>query len=208
MTRTHVYIDGFNLYYGCLKATPFRWLDVAALSRRMLPGHQVRRIKYFTAHVSPRASDPQQPLRQLAYLRALRTLPTVEIHLGHYLSHRASMLLAVPPVNGPRFATVIKTEEKGSDVNLASHLICDAYEDEFDVGVLVTNDSDLLTPVQIVTKRLGKKVGILNPRKHPARVLRDSATFVKRIRPGPLRDSQLPAELRDAQGVIRKPAGW
>lgn len=147
MIRTHGYIDGFNLYYGCLKATPFRWLDVAALSRRMLPGHQVRRIKYFTAHVSPRANDPQQLIRQLVYLRALRTLPSLEIHLGHYLWHTVSLPLATPAMNGPRFATVIKTEEKGSDVNLASHLLCDAYEDEFDVGVLVTNDSDLLTPV-------------------------------------------------------------
>ena len=30
-----------------------------------------------------------------------------------------------PPKNGPRFAEVMKTEEKGSDVNLASYLLLD-----------------------------------------------------------------------------------
>jgi len=29
--RTRVYIDGYNLYYGCLKNSPHKWLDVRAL---------------------------------------------------------------------------------------------------------------------------------------------------------------------------------
>ena len=208
MTRTHVYIDGFNLYSGCLKGTPYRWLDVAELCRLALPTNDVLRINYYTAHVGPRPNNPDQPIRQRVYLRALRTIPTLSIHLGHYLSHAVSMPLASPRVGGPRFATVIKTEEKGSDVNLASHLRCDAYEDRFDVGVLVTNDSDLLTPVQVVTRRLGKKVGILNPRTHPSRALKEAATFHKAFRPAQLRASQFPDVLTDARGVFDKPRGW
>jgi uncharacterized LabA/DUF88 family protein len=158
----------------------------------MLPPNDVQCIKYFTAQVSARRNDPDQPLRQQIYLRALRTLHLVEIHLGHYLSHEVSMPLANPPTSGSRFVRVIKTEEKGSDVNLATHLISDAYENLFDVAVIISNDSDLLAPVEIVSKRLGKKVGILNPQKHPAFVLKQAATFFKQIREGVLRDSQFP----------------
>ena len=112
--KTHVYVDGFNLYYGCLRGTPHRWLNLAELCRLMLPFDDVRRIKYFTALVGPRRGDNGQPLRQQLYLRALSTLPLVEIHLGHYLTHEVSMPLAHPPAAGPQYARVIKTEEKGS----------------------------------------------------------------------------------------------
>ena len=152
--RTYVYIDAFNLYYGCLRNTPYRWLNLEAFCRRLLPPNDVQRIKYFTAHVSARPTDPDQPVRQQIYLRALRTLPLVEIHLGHYLSHEISMPLAQPPATGSRFVRVIKTEEKGSDVNLATHLVSDAYENLFDVAVIVSNDSDLLAPVDIVSTLL------------------------------------------------------
>lgn len=103
---------------------------------------------------------------------------------------------------------MIKTEEKGSDVNLASHLVRDAFEDRFDVAVLITNDSDLLEPLRIVTTELGKQVGILNPQRHPAFVLAKAATFFKKVRSGVLGASQLPDELADADGTFRKPTGW
>ena len=207
--RTIVYVDAFNLYYGCLRKSPYKWLNLAHLARVLLPRNQIECIKYFTARVGARPSDPDQPTRQQLYLRALATLrPTVEIYYGHYLSHAVKMPLAYPPAQGPKFAEVIKTEEKGSDVNLATHLISDAYEDRFDVAALITNDSDLLGPVQLVTHRLRKRVGILNPQPHPSVVLRQAATFFKRIRESALKQSQFPDELVDTIGVFRKPASW
>lgn len=208
MEKTYVYIDGFNLYYGALKGTPYRWLDLAELCRLMLPPNDVQRINYYTARVGARIGDPDQPIRQQTYLRALGTLPTVRVHFGHYLSHPVWMPLESPSPNGPRFARVIRTEEKGSDVNIATHLVSDAYEDAFDVAVLITNDSDLLEPVNLVRNRLGKRVGVLNPQKHPAVALTKVATFIKTIRSGVLRVSQFPDELVDARGPFSKPAGW
>jgi hypothetical protein len=207
--QTIVYVDAFNLYYGCLKGSPYKWLNLVSLCRLLLPRNQVTCIKYFTARVGARSGDPDQPTRQQLYLRALETLkPRVEIHYGHYLSHRVKMPLAFPPTYGPRFAEVIKTEEKGSDVNLATHLISDAYEYRFEVAALITNDSDLLGPVQLVTQRLRKRVGILNPQEHPSVVLRQAATFFKKIRTSALRESQFSDELVDAVGVFRKPDSW
>jgi hypothetical protein len=66
--RTNVYVDAFNLYYGCLKGTPYRRLDLAALCRRLQPNDEINRIRYFTALVSARADDPQEAQRQLTYL--------------------------------------------------------------------------------------------------------------------------------------------
>lgn len=86
-----------------------------------------RKIKYFTAHIQARPDDPDQPARQQMYLRALRTLPNLEIIPGHFLTNAVSMRLVQPPAVGSAFVRVIKTEEKGSDVNLAAHLLHDGH---------------------------------------------------------------------------------
>lgn len=125
--RTFVYVDGFNLYYGALKGTPWKWLDLVALFERVLqPHHRILRVKYFTARVSGTSSDPSKPQRQDIYLQALqRYRPEVEVYFGHFLRHRVRALLA-QPLGTQRTIEVIKTEEKGSDVNLAVHLLNDS----------------------------------------------------------------------------------
>ena len=46
--RTIVYVDGLNLYYGCLKNTPWKWLDLASLSKGALhPEHGIVAARYF-----------------------------------------------------------------------------------------------------------------------------------------------------------------
>lgn len=205
--RTYVYIDGFNLYYGALRGTPFRWLDLGKLCDLLLPKNDVQAIKYFTALVKPRPGDLQQPVRQQAYLRALKSTPRCSVILGHFLAHRVKMPLARPTAEA-KYADVIKTEEKGSDVNLATHMLCDGFSDAYDVAVIVTNDSDLAEPVRIVAQQLGKTVGILNPHKHPSSVLSKHARFLKQIRKGVLAASQFPPTLTDAHGTFHKPDAW
>lgn len=78
--QTTVYMDGFNLYYSALRGSPYEWLDVEAISRRLLPKDDINQIRYFTAWITARPDDPQQAQRQETYLRALRTLPLVSIH--------------------------------------------------------------------------------------------------------------------------------
>jgi hypothetical protein len=58
---------------------------------------------------------------------------------------------------------VWKTEEKGSDVNLATHLLHDAYRNDHELAVVISNDSDLVVPIQIVRHELGKPVGVFVP---------------------------------------------
>lgn len=107
--KTIVCIDGFNLYYGSVKGIPYKWLDVSVLAQRLLPKNQIVQIKYFTALVSARPDDPDKPVRQQTFLRALRTIPNLHIFYGHFLKHVARMPLANPPPGGPKMVEVIKT---------------------------------------------------------------------------------------------------
>ena len=205
---TTVYIDGCNLYYGVLRDSAYKWLDLEVFCRRLLPKDDINLVRYFTARITARPQDPQQAQRQETYLRALRTLPLVSIHYGHFLTHTVRMPLANPRRSGPRTAEVLRTEEKGSDVNLASHLLLDAFQKNCDTAVVVSNDSDLRVPIRIAEQELGIRVGIINP--HPAefrsRVLR--GTFFKQLRPSVLAACQLPETLIDVRGTMRKPAAW
>jgi hypothetical protein len=111
MQLTNVYIDGFNLYYGALKDTPYKWLDLDALCRRLLPKHRIGRIRYFTAIVSARPNDPSGPDRQRTYLRA--------------------------------------------------YLLADAFRQDCEAVVVITNDSDLKEPIRVVRSELGLPVGVV-----------------------------------------------
>jgi uncharacterized LabA/DUF88 family protein len=205
---TNVYIDGFNLYYGALKGTRYRWLDLEKLCAAMLPGQDIKRIRYFTAKVKSSPHDPDAGQRQQIYLRALRTLPKVTIHYGHFLQSVTRMPKSKPP---PNTVEVIKTEEKGSDVNLATYLVADAFRGDADTFVAVTNDSDLMTPLHLVKHELGKDIGILNPHKHNTSkaLQRCSPNFTKTIRPGALASCQLPDPVITATGgQVSKPTAW
>lgn len=207
--RTRVYIDGFNLYYGCLKGTPHKWLDIRALCTALLPKNQIELVRYFTAQISARPNDPHQATRQQTYFRALATDPLVQVHLGHFLTHEVTMPDALAWQQGRiRPVRVMKTEEKGSDVNLATFLLMDAFDDAFDMAVVVSNDSDLKEPISQVRNRFKKGVGILNPQKNVSRALQPLAHFIKPIRGGALGQAQFPGQLQDAVGVFHKPARW
>lgn len=233
MLKTIVYIDGFNFYYGCVKGTPYKWLDLSKICALLLPGHDIIEIKYFSASVKPRPNDLEQPARQRIFFRALRTIPNLTIILGHFLSHPASLPLLnkqprwswmrfIRKVSEPSWwpllrrnkdksllmARVLRTDEKGSDVNLATHLLHDAYRNLFEVAVVFSGDSDLKEVVRIVSKELHLKVGVINPQKRLCRMLKKEADFYKVVRTGVLKASQFPDVMSDAGGTFHKPPSW
>lgn len=223
---TNVYVDGFNLYYGCLKGTPHKWLNLEALFDQVLPKNQIQNIHYFTARVEARPGDPDVAVRQAAYLRALATLPRVQIHYGTFLSSavRAPVLecsaegrpvrrnnrLVVKrkPSGAVVMEWVHKTEEKGSDVNLAAYLLRDALKKVSPCAVVVSNDSDLLTPIRMAQTDGHIVVGLIPPRPNGSAELKRLANFKRDIRPHHLISSQFPTVVRDAIGDITKPATW
>ena len=211
--KTYIYIDGFNFYYGAVKDTPYKWLNFKKLFESLLaPSHQILSIKYFTAIVTGKI-DPDQPIRQKTYIRALeKYIPEISVYYGEFLSHNVFKPLAYPIDQNTfgkkiKFVNVIKTEEKGSDVNLAVHLLNDAWLDHYDCAVVVSNDSDLAESLRLVKEQHKKKIGLITPGKtHPSRELLKDADFTKRIRKGVLGASQLPDPIPGT--TIHKPKVW
>ena len=222
--RTYVYIDGFNLYYGCVKGTPYKWLNIVELCRRLMPDNEIQRVHYFTARVKSPPDDPQMHTRQQAFIRALETLPEIQVTYGSFLASQKKMPLAKPrpgraddlapnivtlQPGGPTGAVVLNTEEKGSDVNIATMLVADAFRKRFDVAAVLSVDSDLALPITLVTSELRLKVGVLFPRHRYSVRLVNIATFRKTIDKTDLRACQFPEEVVDAQGrTIRRPERW
>lgn len=223
---TNVYVDGFNLYYGCLKGTPHKWLNLETLFDLVLPRNEIQYIHYFTARVEARSGDTDVAVRQQAYLRALATLRRVQIHYGTFLSSpvRAPLLecgadgkpvrldgklvAKRKPNGGVVMEWVHKTEEKGSDVNLAAHLLRDSLKGVSPCAVVVSNDSDLLTPIRMAQADGGIAVGLIPPRPKGSAELKRLADFKRDIRPHHLASSQFPMVLNDAVGKITKPRTW
>ncbi|RZZ82372.1 NYN domain-containing protein [Pseudoxanthomonas winnipegensis] len=207
--RTAIYVDGFNFYYRALKGTPYRWVDLHALATQLIkPTNQITLIRYFTARVKPHASKPDQHVRQDAYLTAIQEhIPCLKVHEGLFYSNKTRMPLANPQPGEPKTVEVIKTEEKGSDVNLAVHLVHDALTNAFDVALVISNDSDLAEAIRLA-RSTGKPVGVANPCADPNRKmtyqLYQAASFIRRIEAKHLKSSQLP----DPVGITHKPSKW
>jgi hypothetical protein len=105
---------------------------------------------------------------------------------------------------------VLKMEEKGSDVNLAVHLLNDSWLNRFESAVVISNDSDMAEAVRIVTEERKKPVGIVNPQmRRSMRMARDLnrvASFRGRITVKDLELCQLPNPIPGTQ--IFKPKEW
>ena len=206
--RTNVYVDGFNFYYGQVKDSPYKWLNPVELFKTVLgEENELIKIKYFTAKVQPTDRDPQINTRQDTYFRALKAYcPEVKTYFGHFLRHKVYAENANPP---PNKIEIIKTEEKGSDVNLALHLLNDAWSNQYDCAVIVSNDSDLASALQLVKEEHNKVIGLITPgapKRSPSWQLRKYASFSKVIRPWAMQKSLLPNPIPNTE--ITKPKSW
>lgn len=214
--KTYIYIDGFNFYYGVLKNTVYKWLDFKSLFQKLLPpNHNILCIKYFTAPVTGKM-DPRQPIRQKTYIRALEAhIPEISVFYGQFNSHIISAPLSFPIDEKTfgksiKFANIIKTEEKGSDVNLAVQVLNDAWLNKYECAVIVSNDSDLAESLRLIKEQNHKVIGIIFPStkkdRHPSKELTRYASFCKSIRPNILKSCQLPDPIPGTN--ISKPSSW
>ncbi len=218
--KTIVYVDGFNLYYRALKNTKYKWLDLEKLCKSVMPNHcDIAAINYYTARISSRVSKTS-PKDQNTYLTALQTLPNLKIHLGKFQVKQKRMFLAQPvkfkpacstyPQPNPEYVDVIKTEEKGSDVNLSVHLVRDAFIKAFDCAAVITDDTDLVEPIRIVAKEANIPITLMTPvkGKYVARGLKNIATSTRHIS-GHLGSCQFPEIIKASDGkTIIKPQDW
>ncbi|WP_205960360.1 NYN domain-containing protein [Ramlibacter henchirensis] len=104
---------------------------------------------------------------------------------------------------------VWKNEEKGSDVNLALHLLNDAWQDAYDCAVVVSNDSDLCEAMRLVKAQHNKVIGLITPGapvRKTSMQLKQHSDFTRQIRTSALQASQLPSHIPGT--TITKPATW
>jgi len=212
--RVIAYIDGFNLYFG-LRDSGFRryyWLNIQTLAENLLLKHQqLVNTKYFTARISgPDSGDNSQLAlkmrakqhRQNLFLEALDTLANFKTYYGHYLGQK------IKCYNCGR--TWSDFEEKMTDVNIATELLTDAFEDKYDTALLISADSDLVPPVRAIRRFFPKKrvVAIFPPKRFSAH-LKDASHTQLVIWRSILARSQFPDEVIKADGyILRRPEKW
>lgn len=211
-----VYVDGFNLYRRCLERYPeSKWLDLATLMDRLLPNHSVLHVHYFTALIRAGAGDdPQGPIRQQTYIRALESTGRVTPHYGTYRMDKRLMPKHPAEVGADgklvRVA-VRKTEEKGSDVNLAVRMLLDAHRKEADLYCMLTNDSDQVTTVRTLQEEVGVDVGWISPLptlRQSKELKNTNPSFVACVTADALMGSQLPDEVQHGRQTLHRPLQW
>jgi uncharacterized LabA/DUF88 family protein len=203
MDRVIAYIDGFNLYFGLRadRGRKYLWLDLQALiDSLLLPGQELREIKYFTARLR---DDPDGGRRQATYLEALeshcRKVTRIE---GRFQEKNRSC--------GDCGARWVSYEEKETDVNISVALIEDAVRDLYDTALLVSGDTDLRPAVaSVIRLRPHKRIFVAFPPQRFSARLAKSVDAYTRIGVDKVRKAQLPAKVVTAGGIIlERPEYW
>ena len=232
----NAYIDGFNLYKGSLERRPeCKWLDIVGLCKSLEPDANLDTVFYFTAPVKSRFVGDRASDRQATYLRVLEhsgvkivrgkfrkdarwhrlasierkefVQPIFAAHLGlTQLAINGSWKNAQPDVP---MTKVVILGEKGSDVNLASHLLRDAYRGNIDLALIITGDSDLTVPI-LFTKAEGVTANVVVPGDgQNSASLKSAASSLIRLDVELLRSNQFPDSfLTPGGGNIQKPSTW
>ena len=208
LNRSIIYIDGFNLYYGAIQGSPYKWLNLERYFRLLLPNDDIQVIRYFTAKVMNKRSA----VRQEIYLSALATLPLVDIILGQFKTKQIEGRCSSCPLPKPRYFSAF--EEKRTDVNIALWMLNDAHNNMCDRLILVTGDSDLVPAIAMVKQNYpAKKIIVYVPARSLVRgaavELRAIADRDKTLPINFLHACQFPAAVPRGGGQsIAKPVEW
>ena len=214
--RIFVYVDGFSFYYGLTRRPPFKWCDIYGVIQELFPKDKILAVKLFAGKVLSIPNNQKAPERQNAYFRALRTNSKVTVIVSEFRAYDRELPLSD---DYTKKAKVRVYKEKKSDVNLATHMIIDAINDEFDCAVIVTNDIDFVEPIKRTRYSYKKPVYLIPTIIYEKEAEKEDKSFVakellrfstnkKFITKEMLSKNQLPEKLRDDKGEIHKPKEW
>lgn len=197
-----VYIDGFNLYFGLVERgwRKYLWLDLKKFANSLLLPEQILvHTKYFTSRISRPLSKQR---RQSIFIDALSILTEFSIFYGRYQAQ-------VRICENCGFTSIISNEKK-TDVNIATELLVDAFQDSFDTAILVSADADLTAPI-VAIRRLfpNKTIVVAFPPKRNSYELRSVASAHYFIGEHNLHDNILPDKITTETGfVLKRPDRW
>lgn len=219
--RTIAYVDGYNLYFGCLKGTPYKWLDLVRLIGGILaiqdPQARLIQTKYFTAPIKARLASrgAMATQAQQDYHRALKARGNIEIVEGWYSLERSSAPRLVDPPNKSDRVEIWRLEEKETDVAIALQVYRDCLRGECDQVVLVSSDSDLVPALRLIRADApAVSIGLILPRsggssRPPNTGLSNLAHWTRgEIQVAELAAAQLPARVPTAKRPVCKPDYW
>jgi 6-hydroxy-3-succinoylpyridine 3-monooxygenase len=219
--RTIVYVDGYNLYYGLLRRSPYKWLDLFSLFQNnvLLSSTEVLEVRYYTAPVKGAMSDdPESPIRQRIYLQALKKMPPhkVKIIEGSMMSSTPYQRLVdkIPAAPELESVKVHNFTEKKTDVNLATDMLSDAWRGRCDQVVLCSNDTDFEGALTSIRSHLPSiRVGLVAPipgndHRKINNDLKNKAHWSKLLSTVHLQSAQLPPIIQTGKKPIMKPDNW
>ncbi|MHC4443419.1 MAG: NYN domain-containing protein [Planctomycetota bacterium] len=148
--RSILYVDGFNLYYGAVRGTSYKWFNLERLFSLLRQDNDIQEINYFTAMIDgPRLSN------QKTYLRALATCNKINIILGKFKKKQVTCQVLNCTHKDSRIFSV--TEEKRTDVNIAVKMLDDTFHDRADRFVVISGDSDLVPVIDYIKSSFPEK---------------------------------------------------
>lgn len=199
--RVVAYIDGFNLYFGLKDAglAHLKWLNLKELVKSLLKSHQeLVGVKYFTSRVS---NNPEKQKRQSTYIDALESVG-IKVVYGKYQNGSLECF---------RCGNIWRTDkEKMTDVNIATTIMVDAFQDYYDMALLISGDSDLTPPIREIHKLFTtKRVFIAFPPKRHNSAMAIVAKGSEVIGRKKLMDAQFAEEVLSNSGfILKKPKEW
>ena len=202
MERVIAYIDGFNLYFGLRSKgwQQYLWLNLQSLVHKLLKQNQTLVCtKYFTARVT---SPPDKHKRQTTFIEALETLSDFEIYYGKYQLNPVKCRNCGWQWQQP--------SEKKTDVNIAVEMLKDTYQDNFDVALLVSADSDLVPVIEAIREVFPeKRIIAAFPPGRSSKELANTANSCFTIGRARIAHSLFPEEVWKAEGsVLKCPPSW
>ena len=170
--RTIAYVDGYNLYYGRLQGTPYKWLDLQTLIRKLLhiqnPSFELVQVKYFTSPVlgSLATQGANSVAAQNSYLRALEASGVEIIKGRHQLeSGRSPRFVVGNKANRMDTVEVWHLDEKETDVRMALTMYRDACRGHMEQAVLISSDTDMVPTLELLKADFNLPTGLILPRR-------------------------------------------
>ncbi len=223
--RTIVYVDGFNFYYGCLKSTSFKWLDLYKLFNEQLihtvvPESELLAVKFFTADIKAnfsRLGKISETAQRIYHNALIASLGNTEIIKGYYSTERSKPPLYKHPPDKNNTVEVWKLEEKQTDVKMALSIYHDVVSNACDQIVICTNDTDLVPVLELIKKHYSNiQIGAVIPttkksgRSANRSIIELAHWSRKYITDAELASCQLPNVILkpNRRGVYKKPDHW
>jgi len=200
--RTAFFVDGYNIFYGLLAGTPYKWLDLKSLLAHIAhvenPRNAVVSIDYFTSPIKPQLATRGRVSKEAqdSYVRALRA-SNITVHFGRH---------QLEPAKAPRFidkntdasrqdkVDIWKLEEKETDVHIAISMYRTASRQTmFDIHerieqiILVSSDTDMTPVLKAIRADFPDMVlGIILPHRAgstrpPPGSLKDHSHWLRRV---------------------------